>query len=966
MKIDFSINWGYLYLYSRRHYHPTFIWDGNLTLNEGEIENVYKLEYPYVWFGLPHSAIETKLEKAEWMESTKRGYSGIRVEADVTENSEFILTTASGEFRFSAKDIINDKYIEFPLGPKYLGCYVTVTETRHRWFKALPEENETVFDADDLEADVKNWSRGRYASIGAGESVEFKAVIPESKADFSETIFHIEALAAKEFGDERTSWIDTYIPMELYCDGKKILEFKHFFRQHDETIEMLDDLWQRGKIEAGEHIFAIKNNHENAYLLIGRIALSPSERNHGQLSIPSWALTGEKVYGRVFAVKEDTIKISGGIDKTIECVFGWNEFEIQIDKAGITEIKTPTDTKEIEIFACEEEKIPIKIGYDLTQICHDDTGELDWILDYTQRTRLGNFAVIRSFMPEEYNPSEELLYNWGKFCKEHGIYVAACTSYEDGSLARGAGEMFDNCGPHEYPGAVYAEDPKTPYTSKTMKEASEKYIDFLKIEIDKAHSVCKRAAFGDASGGIRYSFLAGCDTVRAEPMVPHTMTLLSQARPAAEALGEGSWGVHIAEQHAYFPYRKNHMGQYFLSLMQPWIMGADIIYEEDTLFGTWSEDRQAWKDKLVKEKRDMTRNFFKFAKTHPRKGKNIRNIAYVEGRYAAPFNGFICGTEQDPSYSVWGLFGNNDVEWGHLQPEKARQLLDVLMPGANTMPLRQQFDKRRFFFSGTPYGDFDCVPIESDTGYLNNYKLLLNLGWNSQIEEDYEKLKSFVENGGTLFTGLTQFSKHLDRKFLKDMNDLDLYNGGDLSDFLGLKVLGQGDIYSGQWNSQDRENIKTPVLSAMPSVDENEDGEARLANVELMDAEVVAWDASNGAPLVVRKKLGKGYVYTMTIWAYPGHEKFQKLSASWISYLSEKALPDVYVEDDTNEVFWSRWEDGDKTIIMLLNTDWTVPSNEKKVNLVIGENKEEITVKERVLTIAEVHDGKVTTKEFLF
>ncbi len=966
MKIDFSINWGYMYLYSRRHYHPTFIWDGNLSVSEGKINNVYKLEYPYVWFGLPHSAIETKLEKAEWKDSTKRKYSGIRVEAEVSENAEFTLKTASGEFKFSAKDIINEKYIEFPLGPKYLGCYVTVTKTGYHWFKALPEKNETVIDADDLKADVKSWARGRYAWIGAGESVEFRATIPEFKADFSQTLFHFEAMAAKEYGEEKESWINTYIPMEIYCDGEKISEFKHFFRCHDATIEMLDDLWQRAEVSPGEHTFAIKNNHESAYLLIGIISLAPSERNHGQLSIPAWALINEKVYGRVFSVREETIKISGGVDLALDCTFGWNEFEIQIKKAGKTEIRTATDAKEIEIFDCEEEKNPIKVGYDLTQICHDDTGELDWILDYTQRTRMGNFAVIRSFMPKEYKPSKKLLYNWGKFAKEHGIYVGASTSYEDGSLAEGAEEMFDNCGPHEYSYTVYAVDPKEPYASKTMKEASEKFIDYLKTKIDEIHKVSDTAAFGDSSGAIRYSFLAGADLVRAETMVPHTMTLLSQARPAAEALGKGRWGAHIAEQHAYFPYRKNHMGQYFLSLMQPWVMGADLIYEEDTLFGTWSEDRQAWKDKLVKEKRDMTREFFKFAKTHPRKGKNVRNIAYIEGRYAAPFNGFICDKEQDPGYSVWGMFGNNDKEWGHLQPEKARQLLDVLMPGANTMPLRQKFDMRRFFFSGTPYGDFDCIPIESKIDYLNNYKLLLNLGWNSAIDEDYKKLKSFVENGGTLFTGILQFSRHIDRKFLRDMKDLNLYNDGDLSDFLGLKVLGQGEVYSGQWNSINKENIKIPVLSAMPSTCENEDGEARLANVELTDAEIIAWDSYSGAPLIVKRKLGKGCVYTMTVWAYPGHEKFQKLSASYISYLCEQALPEVYVEDSSKEVFWSRWEDGQKTIIMLLNTDWTTPSNEKTVNLVIGDTKEKITVRERVLTIAEAENGKVTTAEFSF
>ena len=962
MKIDFKINWGYKYLYSRRHYHPVYIWDGNISLNEGEIKAVYKLDYPYIWYGIGHSAIETKLESPEWQDSTKRKYSGIRVEAEVTENTEFILTTVTGVFKFSASDIINKKYIEIPVGPKYLGCYVTITETNYHWFKALPKENEFILNADDLDADVKNWARGRYAWIAAGEKVEFKATIPESNADYSETLFHIEAMAAKEYGDERKSWINTYIPMELYCDGNKISEFKHYFREHDVTLSILDDLWQRAKIVAGEHTFSIKNNHDSAYLLINRISLSPIERKHGELSIPEWALKNEKVHGKVFAVKKCDIKISGAIDNVISCVFGWNEFEIQIDKAGIFEINTETDKKSIEIYDCREEKNPVKVGYDLTQIVHDDTGELDWIFDYTQRTRLGNYAIIRKFVPNEVNG--ELLYKWGKYCREHGIYVAASNSYLDGNLARGAKEMFTNCGPHEYPGAVYAFDPQEPFASKTMKEAAEKYIDYLKIEIDKAHTVCDTAAFGDASGGIRYSFLAGCDMVRAETMVPHTMTLLSQARPAAEALGKGRWGVHIAIQHAYFPYRKNHMGQYFLSLMQPWVMGAELIYEEDCLFGMWSEDRQAWNDLLVKEKRDMIRAFFKFVKTHPRKGKNVRNIAYIEGRFAAPFNGFICDCEQDPSYSVWGKFGNDDPEWGHCQPEKARQLLDVLMPGASTHPLRQKFDKRRFYFSGTPYGDFDCVPIEASTDYLNNYKLLLNLGWNTIIEEDYEKLKSFVEKGGVLLTGIPQFSTHTKREFLKDMDDLALMNDGDLSEFLGIKINGKGVSYSGQWNSIDFENIKKPELSALPSDDINEDGAALLADISLSGAEVVAWDAASGKPMIVKYNYGKGTVYTFTIWAYPGHEKFQKFAASWIAELSKQSLSDIYVEDKTGEVFWTIWKDENKTYVNLLNTDWTEAENVKRVKLSVNGQLTDVSVTEGKLVVAEVENNKTVIKEY--
>ena len=71
------------------------------------------------------------------------------------------------------------------------------------------------------------------------------------------------------------------------------------------------------------------------------------------------------------------------------------------------------------------------------------------------------------------------------------------------------------------------------------------------------------------------------------------------------------------------------------------------------------------------------------------------------------------------------------------------------MPGASAQPLRQDWSRRRFFFSGTPYGDFDEVPAEASAGYLKQYSLLAHLGWNTMIDEDYAKLRDFVSNGGS-------------------------------------------------------------------------------------------------------------------------------------------------------------------------------------------------------------------------
>lgn len=976
MKLDFRIDWGYQYLYSRRHYHPQYLWDGGLTVDQGAILETYQLEYPIVWYGIGISAIETKLEKPEWKSYTKRRLAGARFVAEVPEDAVFTLQTVTATVQFTAGDIMEKGRIEFPVGPKYLQCGIIVTRTDYYWFRKELPEGTIQYEEKDLGLPVHTWARTRLAFLEPGQSCSVKVQIPESKADYTETLMHLIAMGAPRYSLPETP-VDTYIPMELYCDGKLLMQFRHFFRQHDAVLQILEDLWKRFSLEAGEHVIELKNCHEEVCLAISRISFTQKEYNHGQLSIPEWALTGETVHGAVYAAWQDVVTIEtpkGAM--ALDCQVGWNEFPICIKKLDPVDVMedaeepvvlppsqmfaytTEPGTAYIEILDYPEEERPVKVGYDMTQICHDETGELDWLLEYTQRTRLGNYALFRNFTGE-CKADDELLHRWGRYCREHGIYVGAATDYMSGTLIESSSDYFHDCGRHEFSGMVYAHDPKPHLMSEDMKQATEGYQKYLKEEIDKVHAVSPSVAFGDASGGIRHAFIAGADFIRAETMVGHTMTLLSQARPAAEALGNGGWGVHIAIQHAKEPYYETHLGEYFLSIMQPWMMGAEVIYEEDSLFGMWSEERMCWDDLLVKGKRDMTRNFYKFAKTHPRQGRNVRNIAFLEGRYGAPFNGFICDVEQDPHYSVWGAFGNPASEWGHGQPEKCRQLLDVLMPGAATLPLRQKFDKRRFFFSGTPYGDFDCIPVEASSAYFNQYKLMLNLGWNTLIEEDYVKLLSYVENGGILLTGLPQCSTHVKRDFLRDMEDLSLWNNGDLTELCGIRVLGRDERYSGQWNCAGRETMKEPQLSALPSDDPHEDGDGCLATVELAGAEIIAWDAFNGKPMLVRHKVGKGFVYTFTLWAYPGHEEFQKFCAAWIQKLAAEAQPALHVEDPTGEIFWTRWEEEAGTTLMLLNTDWSRKGNEKLVTIVEDGKSWILKIRERTAVLARMQDGQL-------
>ena len=282
------------------------------------------------------------------------------------------------------------------------------------------------------------------------------------------------------------------------------------------------------------------------------------------------------------------------------------------------------------------------------------------------------------------------------------------------------------------------------------------------------------------------------------------------------------------------------------------------------------------------------------------------------------------------------------------------------MPGASTQPLRQDFNKRRFFFSGTPYGDFDEVPTEAAADYFSQYSLLLHLGWNTMIEEDYDKLRHFVSNGGTLLIGLPQFSKHIRRDFLRDMQDLALWNDGDLSEFCGVKVRGRGEIFSGDWNCCDREKYPEVTLSAIPSKNSAEDGECYLADIELNGAEPFIWDSVSGKTLVARYRYGKGEVYLLTAYAYFGHEALQKVMGKLVAKLAEEHQPECRVIDKSMEVFWNMWQEpsGIKRL-MLLNTDWTTHGNRKTVTVAVPGMSFETDVIERIPKIFTVTENAV-------
>jgi len=972
MRLEFNLDFGYRFLYSRRHYHPEYCWDGTIECTDGKILSLGRLTYPESNYGPVHSPAETPLEGLEWKLTTHRDQAGIHVTAECSPEAGFVLKTAQGEFAFSARQILDEGRIVFPVGWKYSYCTILVTRKGYLWFRPEPLALEAVVEPQDLKGvDVLNWGRMDQGWIEPGGAAEFELELPEfARGDANEWLLHLQVMTAEQKGlPEKQAC--AYIPMELWADGRKVCSLTHYLRHHDFHVQMLQDTWSRIPVELlspGTHRCKLVNRHEKNPLLVNRISLRPKTRNHLSIECPAWALVGKEtilsvyIHGLATSIELEydpkLIKVVEPVDLNKPIGPGLSKIRVVPLAAGQNvEIKVrdratgKTGQAVIPaVYELRSETPEVKVGYDMTTVPHDEYGEMDWILDYTSRTQLGNLVVFRPFNPLPTDGSHWR--RWGEFCDRHQIYVQAVDGYQDGNLIDGAGKHFMALGGHELSMFTYYGFPDN--QSRSMKESVERYLNHFRKDIAERKKLGQKIGYGDAGGGHRYTLLAGADFIRAETMVAHTMQHLSQCRPAAQSIGDGQWGVHIAIQHCKQPYLETHLGMYYLSLLQPWVMGASFMYEEDSLFLLFKEERQCWDDAMTKGKRDITREVFRFVSMHPRIGRPAISLGVLLGRYAAPFNGFTCIDEMGPSYSVWGVLGRDEPAWGHCQPEKGEQVKDVLMPGASTHPLRQRHDMRRFYFSGTPYGDFDQVPIEAKDAFLSRYRLLMLLGWNTMISEDYSKLKKYVSAGGTLLLSVPQFSTHETRDYLNAMADLSLFKAGDIRDLCGVKIVGRGERYSGRWQGTDStfKDAVCPPLSRMPSENADEDGPCHLADVELHGARPVIVDAKSGKPLLVEYSLGRGRVYLLTTWAYPGHEELADLSGAITARLSEQYMGDYKVEDADREIFWTRWPEGENYgKLMLLNTDWTVRGNEKTVTVKTPAVEFTTVVREREVSI---------------
>ena len=65
------------------------------------------------------------------------------------------------------------------------------------------------------------------------------------------------------------------------------------------------------------------------------------------------------------------------------------------------------------------------------------------------------------------------------------------------------------------------------------------------------------------------------------------------------------------------------------------------------------------------------------------------------------------------------------------------------------------------WFTPTPYGPVDIVPIEANSELMKQYRLMLFLGWNTYDKMDFERIRDFVFSGGTLILTAAHINTNL-------------------------------------------------------------------------------------------------------------------------------------------------------------------------------------------------------------
>ncbi len=450
-------------------------------------------------------------------------------------------------------------------------------------------------------------------------------------------------------------------------------------------------------------------------------------------------------------------------------------------------------------------------------------------------------------------------------------------------------------------------DPLEERIGRTLPECKESYL--------KRMSSSKMV--GQAIPQQYLDYEAGVEVIMTEIPGVHCTLSLSSHRAAAKAYGKEYWGVHVANHVQKTPLDEDSIRRLFLLTAECWLFGAKEVSDEEVAFRYFYDTLYTYSDELPAGFRKIYQSIFHYGNAIDL-GEPMVKTGFLHGNYDFMIGGTAAGPYMD-SPKFWGEFGPETEGWEYDTPEAGWKLIHSYLPGAHLYPVPQDPDDIRIFFSGTPNGQVDLVPITIGAQKLSAYETLILPGWNTMTPALYGQLIEYVRNGGHLILCAAQCTTHITRQFLLEKKDFAFINDGDLSALAGVKVFAPEGIVN-IVRFEDEEVYTDPGVPGL--------------RTELAGATILAAD-QDGNPVLVENRIGSGKVWMLTVGEYWGHDALKTV---------RKAVCDRIVADHpakvrligSDEVEYHHYRCDGYDRVVLLNTDWTSSKNSKHITLFSG------------------------------
>ncbi|MGI6098555.1 MAG: hypothetical protein ACOYD3_02230, partial [Kiritimatiellia bacterium] len=227
------------------------------------------------------------------------------------------------------------------------------------------------------------------------------------------------------------------------------------------------------------------------------------------------------------------------------------------------------------------------------------------------------------------------------------------------------------------------------------------------------------------------------------------------------------------------------------------------------------------------------------------------------------------GAGCSPETAIASAFAlaEQDSNWYQGAPERGWEIISsVFCPRPQVLA-----PHKNFVMAGSPYGMIDIVSFAEDRidadFLIRNYKALIFSGWNTCSEKQYGIFVDYVKAGGRLCLGIPHLSCDVTRNY-RTYTVEDLVHKGDFSELCGVRVLGPGERFywaTGNELTPNAMGLAVPRRYGIMGVP--------LGRLEITDPgsiEVLAADDEQFRPVIMRRKLGKGEIFFINSWVYPG------------------------------------------------------------------------------------------------